>query len=439
MIETISNLTNIPYDESRVLVVLICHIMASFAYRLLPILKDSQNFESQVKMRELFGMIVGMISYFYLFPVSEMSIILVSNLVFYYLSKYCTDPKITMTINFVNFLTLCVAHIHRTVFFYEDNIYNFNILLMMLVPKQIYFNWHIYKLKAKEKNPKTENAIIYPSLYDYFSYNFNFIGNLTTPVYSYQEYKDFIEQNYAKTGLELRVLFKKIGLLLVCIVVYVAVGKIHDINLIDTKLFRETNYLYQVIYILIQGVFVRARFYIIWLIAEVEMVIVNFRDSDNNYEDHITAIDVIKVETCASPKIRVASWNKSIAKFYRICFYIPFTEHFKIDKNQASLFVFILSAFWHGFYPTYYLSFFLIYLVSMTERIVFRNKDKLWFVPGIFYWMVFDLAGISFRRHTFRSTVEVMKNTWIFVILNPIVHIAVKKYLRYTSRKEKAK
>lgn len=439
MIEIISDLTSIPLEETRVLLTLVCHIIASVFYKMLPVDKNGSNYENQIKVRELFGCVVGLISYFYLFPVSEMSIILVSNFVFYYLTRYCKDPKTTMTINFVNFSLLCGAHIHRTVFFYEDNIYNFNILLMMLVPKQIYFNWHIYGLNNKAAKEGSTDKIEYPSFYDYFCYNFNYIGNLTTPMYSYPEYANFIKQNYEDTKLNAKVLGQKLGFLLVSILLYVVIGQYHDYNLIDTKLFRQKNILYQVGYIVFQSLYIRSRYYIIWLIAEIEVVIANFKDSDNDYKDHISAVDIINVETTVSPKTRVASWNKSTAKFYRLCFYNPLVEHFKIDKSSASLFVFILSAFWHGFYPTYYLSFFFIYLATMTERIVFKNKDKLWFVPGFLYWLVFDLACISFKRHTFRATVEILKNTWIFVMLNPLVNLASRRYLRYLHRKQKVK
>lgn len=437
-VDLISNITGLPVDELRVLVVLVSHVIASVIYRTLKVNKKSASYRQQLAARELFGAIVGIISYFYLFLISEMTIIIISSLLFFRLTKYCTTAKATMTINLINFSTLCAVHIHRTIAYYESNICNFNILLMMLVPKQIYFNWYVFNQykNANEKGDKTKEL---PSLFNYFTYNFNYIGNLTSPIYSYQEYRDFIEQTYGQTKLDVAALSKKLGLLLGAVVMFVVIGKTHDYNLIDTPLFKDIPYLYQIAYVFIQAFFVRVRYYIIWLISETAVVIVNFRDSDAAYKDYISAIDLSVVETTVSPKKRVPGWNKSIAKFYRLCFYNPFTEYFKINKDHASMLVFILSAFWHGFYPTYYISFFFIYLATLTERIVFKNKDKLWFIPGILYWMFFDMAAIAFKRHTFRSTIQVMKNLWILVILNPGLHIGIRKYLKHVRRKQKTK
>ena len=439
MIEAISTLTGIPYAETRMLITIICQILLSILYGRLPVDSKSPNFKKQIRNRELFGLIVGAVSYYYLFPMTEMMIIVASSVVFYYLSFLCKDAKTTMTINFINFSMLCVAHIHRTVFFYEENIYNFNVLLMMLVPKQIYFNSHVHRLNIERTDGDKKEQVEIPTFYEYLCYNFNYIGSLTTPVYSYQEYKDFISQSYGQSKINIAALMKRIGLLLVASGLYAVIGTHHDYNLIDSRLFRQNNILYQLIYVAIQGLFIRVRFYIIWLLAEIMVVLVNFRDADDNYKDYLSAVDIFKLEMNVSPRLRVANWNKSIAKFYRICFYNPFTKYLKIDSTSASLFVFILSAFWHGFYPTYYFSFFFLYLVTMTERIVYRNKEKLWFIPGIFFWIMFDVAGICFKRHTFRSTKEVLKNIWYLVALNFIVHVGIRRYLKYLHKKQKAK
>lgn len=243
---------------------------------------------------------------------------------------------------------------------------------------------------------------------------------MTTPVYSYQEYIDFIEQNYRRKEIDTKILSKKVIYLITVIILFLGIGKYHPYDLIDTNLFKERSIIYKFIYIYIQGIFIRIRYYIIWLLSEIIIVLINIRDYETNYEDYLSLIDIIKVESTISPRVRVAEWNKLIAKFYRLCFYNTLVNYFKLEKNHASLLVFIISAFWHGFYPTYYISFFFIYLATMTERIVFKNKDKLWFYPHVLMWLAFDIAAISFKRHTLRSTKEVLNNTWVFALVNPI-------------------
>jgi lysophospholipid acyltransferase len=61
------------------------------------------------------------------------------------------------------------------------------------------------------------------------------------------------------------------------------------------------------------------------------------------------------VETNLDPKNRIASWNIGVAIWLRRTFYCRFEE--KLGKTYSSLFTFLLSAFWHGFYPSYYFAF----------------------------------------------------------------------------------
>ena len=436
-VDKISTITGISIGEIHILFCLIGQMVASALYYLLPIDSKSNNYNRQKKLREFYGLSIGLLSCLYLFPLHELLIIFASNVIFYNLSKLCKTPQTTLSLSFVIFSILCMANIHRAVFFYEENLSNFSLLLMILVPKQIYFNWHIYGIHARKNDE--DARFMYPSLFDYFCYIFNYIGNLTTPIYSYQEYLDFIDQNYEETKFSPRNFFRKAGYLILTVILYIIIGKYHDYNLIDTKSFEELNMAHQLLYITVQGFYIRVRYYFIWLLADVDIVLANFRDSDTNYKTYISSIDLMKVETSTSPKTKIANWNISITKFYRICFYNPLIDHLKMKKSRASLFVFVLSAFWHGFYPTYYLSFFFTYIMSMTERIVFRNKEELWFFPTVLFWFFFDIMAIIFKRHTFRSTKEVLLNTWLFVLLNPLMHVSIRIYLRYLHKRRKHK
>lgn len=49
---------------------------------------------------------------------------------------------------------------------------------------------------------------------------------------------------------------------------------------------------------------------------------------------------------------------------------------------NPTLVTFMISAFWHGFYPIYYVMFFKMFLLTMAGRVVFKNKHIFSFIPS---------------------------------------------------------
>lgn len=57
-------------------------------------------------------------------------------------------------------------------------------------------------------------------------------------------------------------------------------------------------------------------------------------------------------------------------------------------KFYVKVVTFMLSAFWHGFYPCYYIAFAYFQFCTMVERLVYKNRELLLGKPGtIQYWL----------------------------------------------------
>ena len=104
--------------------------------------------------------------------------------------------------------------------------------------------------------------------------------------------------------------------------------------------------------------------------------------------DKIDSCGITEVETHINPKVKMQYWNRSCHFWlkYNVCLRIINIESpvFKNNMNLASLITFIISAFWHGFYPSYYLSFAHFYFVEQTCEILdkkFNFFDKLSKLP----------------------------------------------------------
>ena len=75
---------------------------------------------------------------------------------------------------------------------------------MMALPRQMYFNYWVLNIVEDKKFPEQKNPMIQvkededvtdeeiPSFLNYICYMFNFVGNFTSPIFTYQEYKHFI-------------------------------------------------------------------------------------------------------------------------------------------------------------------------------------------------------------------------------------------------------
>jgi lysophospholipid acyltransferase 1/2 len=77
-----------------------------------------------------------------------------------------------------------------------------------------------------------------------------------------------------------------------------------------------------------------------------------------------------------SPREMIDSWNHQTAVWLK--FYV----HDRTAKQYIpTLVTFMVSAFWHGFYPIYYIFFIQAYLMTEAARAIFRNRAKFHFIP----------------------------------------------------------
>lgn len=426
MLEEFAKISGAGIDEVRVLLVVLLHIPASFVYRAIPTSHANANFT-----RKVFGALVGLISDFYLFGVAGMTLLITNVLSLYFVSQFCGDAKTTIKINFATFSFLCLINIWRLIVDYEGNTNNICLLAMLTVPKQIYFNWHVFNL-LKEKKETV------PSILDYCCYIFNYVGSIASPIYSYVEFQHFISQTHREEKVNVKAVLKKAGSGLLAMLIVILGFNYLNLDLLLTSKFLELNVFYQIAYLTVGGILVRTKYYIIWHFCEIPAIVVNVRTSESNYTTYIKAISSRVVELNNSPKARIEKWNMTIARWLKDCFYMPLIEHHKVGKNQSSLITFILSAFWHGFYPTYYISFFAINVLSITEKLMFHHPDLFKYFPSFFFRLQFDISGLLFKRYLWREWILVFKNVWMYYIWIFIVYYGAQALVSRKLRAEKA-
>lgn len=447
MIHKLSEMLGIRIDELKIITILLLHIPLGYMYRLMPVRKNTTFEKRDILKRKIYGFIIGLISLLWILKAFEIMLAFFSYAIFYFLSFKCKNRKITFYINFINFFLLLLSHIHRMVYFYNENLYNINFLLMQSVPKQMYFNLYIFSMyftrnrtleKRREMISEKDEEIIdteIPSFLDYICYLINFVGFIG-PTSSYKEYKHFIHNTFKEEKIKKKQISEKLITLIIILTIYITSLKLWDFNYIKTQNFSNLFFPLKILFIYVQAIFERVRYYVAFILAEFSISTGNIKSSQNGYKNYSRNLKIPKIELSFSVRERVASWNIGTAKWLKEIIYLQILEIYKCSKSSANLFTFCVSAFWHGFYPSYYLGFFLANVASQIEQICYRD-ERLWFVPAIFASFVLDFAGVLFKVIEVRELGVVLRRTWSVLVVCLGGYFLLRTFGRRTRRKKK--
>ena len=408
--QAISNSIGMAEDELRILFCVLIQIPISMSFRYLPTTTKTDQMT-----RKIYAALVAVFSNLFCFDFYGNLVFLISAIISYQLSLRCVTKTQTLYMSFISFSFLCIANIIRLYVDYKGNSNNVSLLFMILTPRMIYFNWTVFRQINKK-----EYANI-PSLVDYLFYIYNYIGGITGPVLTYEEHDAFICQSYPEEKINWKIIGATFFEAVVYVIIYFFSMSYYDYHLVEKPAFNNLNLLFQVGIIVLEGILMRVRFMVVWRLEYIQIVSANLRCSESKFEEYVQTVNFAQVELQNSTKVRIDNWNMSIQKWLKNCFYIPSKEVLKLSNNHASLFTFIISAFWHGFYPTYYVSFFGANLVSEAEKLVYKCPALFKYFPSFYFRFMLDLQGLLFKRFTWKQWYPTLFNFRYFFGLNIIV------------------
>lgn len=412
MLDKLSSL-GIKFDDVAVLLVLLIQIGISVAYTYLPL-----SMRQNPLFNKVFYSGIGVCSSAFVFGWKPTLIIIPAILFQYVGAWFCKTPKGTMVTSLLSFAAVTLCHIYRYFTDYYGNSNSIINILMLQMPKIIYFFWHCHSLYKKADSGVVE----LPSIDDYFVYMFSFVGQMTGPAYNYDEHCRLINlQNQDGPNKKSKIL-GRVGLAIGCLAFY-AIGTAYSaVNYTITEKFENSSIFARIFFITISGYVLRSRYYTAWSISEIIGFQLNLKDSHKNYNEYLENINIYVVETDLSMKVRLDNWNMSIATWLRYCFYEPSTHYFGVSKENASLFTIMLSGFWHGFYPVYYISFFCMYVITQTERI-FYKKGMSSFGLKLLYSIEANLLGTTFSFFDWDKAKRYIGSNWDIFMIYPILFI----------------
>ena len=120
---------------------------------------------------------------------------------------------------------------------------------------------------------------------------------------------------------------------------------------------------YKFIWIIIAGFILRHRYYIAFsygqTAADLSGLSYNSKKGDvqdDRYNDYYLNLDYWGLEIDQRCRGRLKVWNMSTQRWLQSTVYDRTIA--EIGSSKAAMLVFLLSSFWHGFYPAWYLVFF---------------------------------------------------------------------------------
>lgn len=176
------------------------------------------------------------------------------------------------------------------------------------------------------------------------------------------------------------------------------------------------------------------------------------KDGANDW-NKLPCIILKDVEFSTSPIGAMRGWNHSIHLWLNRYVQDRLVKVGERPGMKETVIVFLVSAFWHGFYPFYYVMFFYAGIFVELAKEIYRARILFrwipapldFLIPWICTMLTLNYFGVSFNQLTFERghTFAIGTNYYIWIIL-PVLLAAVKfsgivKYAKKLEAAEKAK
>ncbi|XP_048589637.1 lysophospholipid acyltransferase 6 isoform X2 [Nematostella vectensis] len=279
---------------------------------------------------------------------------------------------------------LSAAHLYRQITDYGSYVLDYTGPLMIITQKIIYVAFSVHdgmgrdesNLNAEQKKEKLKKV---PSPLEYFGYVFHYSNILIGPVGTYHEYTDFITGTVFNTkGDEpadpspLKATVEKLSSAVLCVVVFVVASPRFPVaSNADPYFIDNTPFIYRLIYAWLSIVATRMRYYFAFKAGEAINNICGlgfggYDEEGNPSWNKMSNANITKLELAQNMKMLLDNWNISTAVWLRRIVYDRVTSH-------RTLATFLLSAFWHGFYGGYYLTFITCQILVEAARVARRT------------------------------------------------------------------
>lgn len=267
---------------------------------------------------------------------------------------------------------------------------------MVLVMKLSAFAWNVAdgRLPAEELSDfQKERALKQlPSLLDYAGYVLFFPSLFAGPAFDFVDYKRWIEcvmfelppgvdpSKAAPTKKKRKIPRSgtpaawKAAAGLTWILIFLKFSALFYPEYLLSDDYMKHGFLYRVFLLYMVGLAMRLKYYGVWTLTEGACILsgLGYKGVDpvtgKVSWDRLRNVDPWVVETAQNTRAYLGGWNMNTNSWLRNYMYLRVTPKGKKPGYRATLATFVTSAFWHGFYPGYYLSFVLASFLQTSAK-----------------------------------------------------------------------
>ncbi|RYP46009.1 hypothetical protein DL768_007725 [Monosporascus sp. mg162] len=280
---------------------------------------------------------------------------------------------------------------------------------MVLVMKLSAFAWNVADGTLPQDQlsdfQKDRRILQLPSLLDYAAYVLFFPSLMVGPAFDYNEYRGWIDTTMFDVPASVDPTKKpptrkkrkiprsatpamwKMVSGLVYIGLFLKLSPWYGPEVFFSDRYLRYGFLRRVFTLHMVGFTARFKYYGVWSLSEGSCILAGL---GYNGVDPVTGkvswnrlqnINPWGVETAQNSRAYLENWNMNTNKWLRYYIYLRVTPRNKRPGFRASLATFVTSAFWHGFYPGYYLSFVLGSFVQTVAKKLRRNIRPFFLDP----------------------------------------------------------
>ena len=423
--------------------------------------------------RLLYSLIIGLIFHVSIYSFKSLHTIFATLVTYYYL--YFTGRKFSPSYVLIYaILHLSVLNIHRMFFDFGGwAIDDVSTIYMVYVAKYSSFAFSYHDggkdiSEIRSDHLKKQRIVDLPSLLEYASYIYFYPTTIVGPFIEYKDFINFIDLTdcYANLNNNLGYIFyqgtEKFLLGIFYIIFFALFGDKYPMYAVGTAEFREKypSFWQRIVYMYLCGPVGRAKYYVAWLLTYSSLIFsgMAYGESVDKKTGKIihdvekgTYGSIIYNEVGMNPTEKMRYWNTSIHIWLKYNVYVRVLSSktmFRNNKVVAAFCAYGLSAIWHGFYPSYYVSFVMIYLFEQDGIFLneigfykFVQKNKfMWPITALKTSFFNNIIGSIFYCLEIGTTKQILinyKGLPVNVIVSFYVFTLVYRFAFMRKKKEK--
>ncbi|RAL07759.1 lysophospholipid acyltransferase [Aspergillus homomorphus CBS 101889] len=385
-----------------------------------------------------------------------------------YLIAYYIDGSLMPWIGFVFLMGhMSINHIYRQIVD-DAQVVDITGAQMVLVMKLSAFCWNVHdgRLPQSQLSGAQKYAAItqFPSILDYLGYVLFFPSLFAGPAFDYVDYRRWIDttlfdvppgtdpskvpptrrkRKIPRSGTPAT---KKAIVGLVWILLFLQLGSLYNQDTLLGGNFMNHSFLRRIFIMHMVGFAARCKYYGVWSLTEGACILsgMGYNGFDPKsgvvFWNRLENVDPWSLETAQNSHGYLGSWNKNTNHWLRNYVYLRVTPKGKKPGFRASMATFTTSAFWHGFYPGYYLTFILGSIIQTVAK-SFRRHVRPFFLtpdgskPGpykryydVISWLITQITMsftvMPFIFLSFGTSVAVWRSVYFYGIVSNLLSIA---------------